>query len=183
MVSDMTTLRCSLVWEEALVLEAERTRLFPTLWLAHVPVFCMKTFSHAILQNHSASIFTFSVVQEFIMNRPTKKGSSMRAQASKAAVNYFSLSVRTVNCNLMALSPERLSGVPSIIVCFYLGNIAKANDETRLLFVVRKKQTICFDWRLSAVERPGVTSSCVGSTVIQGGGCQRQLHPLQWTLQ
>lgn len=79
------------------------------------------------------------------MNRPTKKVSSMRAQASKALVNYFALSVRTVNCNVMALSPERLSRVPSIIVCFYLGNIAKANDETRLLFVVRKKQTICFD--------------------------------------
>lgn len=132
-----------------------------------------KPLFHAILQNPSVSIFTFTLMWEFrIWIRCTKKGSLASAITSEAAVNYFVLSIRTVNCNRMALAPERAEWSSYVIVCFHSDSIAKANDETRLLLVVRKKQTICFDWRLCAVERHRVMSSCIGRTMVWAGGCQ-----------
>lgn len=117
-------LQCSLGWaKEASVLRTGWTGTWRaprcaswTSFHSHaswsIPALCavlfLETLSHAILQNPSASIFTFTLVWEFrIWTRRTKKGSSSSATASKAVVNYFALSVRTVNCNRMALAPER----------------------------------------------------------------------------
>lgn len=49
--------------------------------------------------------------------------------------------------------------------------------------MVRKKQTICFGWRLGAVERPRVLSSCTGITMIRAGGCQHNLPRSQLNLE
>lgn len=69
----------------------------------------------------------------------------MNVMAPKGITSYFSVSVTTLDYNLMALTQEKSAWSPLPYRTFYPGNVAKANNETRLLLVVRKKQTICFD--------------------------------------